>query len=111
VIGGGDLNAPVTSDSLKYIVEQGYLDAQETAEASPVGFPTEHGDPARSAEGVYVGRNGANGHNPVKEKFRQLDHVFYDPKRITVRRFDLDLSPEACRASDHHPIVADFDLR
>jgi len=28
-----------------------------------------------------------------------------------VKRFDLDISPKACRVSDHHPIIADFDFK
>jgi len=50
VIGGGDLNAPMSSQSLKYLVEHGYADAQATAEFSPRRFPTEHGDPVRISE-------------------------------------------------------------
>lgn len=110
VIGGGDLNAPVESGSLKWIVTHGYSDAQTSAEISPRYFPTEHGDPKRGPDGKYVGRNGANGHNRVSPKFRYLDHIFYDPGRIAARRFDVDISPLACRLSDHHPIVLDFDM-
>ena len=72
--------------------------------------PTEHGDPVRDAKRVYVGTPGIRGINRVEPKFQFLDHIFYDPKRIAVDRFDLDLSAEACGVSDHHPICADFRL-
>jgi len=107
VVGGGDLNAPLDSSSLKYLVDSGFADAQQSAVVSPRGFPTEHGNPIRYL-GAYVGRNAANGHNVVSPRFRNLDHIFYSPDRFTAVRFDLDISPLASRISDHHPIVADF---
>ena len=111
IIGGGDLNSPVESWALKYLLENGLADAQRSALISCRNCPTEHGDPKRDANGVYVGTLGIRGINRANPKFHFLDHVFYDPKRIAVDRFDLDLSPEACSVSDHHPAGADFRLK
>lgn len=110
VIGGGDLNAPMDSSGMKYLVSHGLADAQGTAKVSPRGYPSEHGDPVRDAQGAYFGRPAVRGINRVRPKSMYLDHIFYDPKRITVNRFDLDVSPEACSLSDHHPVCADFSL-
>lgn len=111
LIGGGDLNASLDSWAMRHLVGKGLADAQTTAAESPRDFPTEHGDPVRDATGKYVGVNGKQGVDRVKPQFRYLDHIFYDPTRISVRRFSLDISPEACAVSDHHPILADFTVR
>ena len=111
IIGGGDLNSPVESWTLKYLLDNGLADAQRSALVSCRNCPTEHGDPIRDANGVYVGTPGIRGINRANPKFHFLDHVFYDPKCITVDRFDLDLSAEACGVSDHHPICADFRMK
>ena len=111
IIGGGDLNSPVESWALKYLLDNGLADAQRSALISCRNCPTEHGDPLRDANGVYVGTPGIRGINRANPKFHFLDHVFYDPKRIAVDRFDLDLSAEACGVSDHHPIRADFQVK
>ncbi|MBO7721891.1 MAG: hypothetical protein J6T01_05750 [Kiritimatiellae bacterium] len=39
-----------------------------------------------------------------------LGHIFYDRSAVGVKRFDLDVSPEACSLSGHHPVIADFDI-
>lgn len=111
IIGGGDLNAPLESWGMKSLLSSGLVDAQRSAPLSARNFGTEHGNPERDALRVYVGTPGVRGINRVAPKFQILDHIFYDPKRITVDRFDLDISKEACGASDHHPIVADFRLK
>lgn len=111
IIGGGDLNAPMDSAAMKHLLGEGWRDAQCTAVVSPRGFPTEHGDPVRDLNGRYVGVNACRGINRCRPKFQYLDHVFYDPNRVTVERFDVDVSPKACSVSDHHPIIADFDVR
>ena len=111
IIGGGDLNASVESWALKYLLDNGLRDSQRSATVSCRKCPTEHGNPVRDANRAYVGTPGIRGINRVKPKFQYLDHIFYDPKRITVDRFDLDLSAEACDVSDHHPVCADFRLR
>lgn len=111
IIGGGDLNSPVESWALKYLLDNGLADAQRSALVSCRNCPTEHGDPIRDANGVYVGTPGIRGINRANPKFHFLDHVFYDPKRIVTDRFDLDLLPEACSVSDHHPVCIDFRLK
>ena len=111
IIGGGDLNSPMTEAGMKYLVGHGLADAQETAKVSPKDFPSEHGDPVRDAKRRYRGTNAARGHNPCRPRSWFLDHIFYDPTRIVVERFALDVSPEACGVSDHHPVITDFRLK
>ena len=107
IIGGGDLNAAMESDAMKSIVADGLADAQATAAVSPKEFQTDHYDPRRDAKGAYYGVPAVRG---MADKVWSLDHIFYDPATVSVSRFDLDITPEACALSDHHPIVADFDL-
>ena len=108
ISGGGDFNAAMESDAMKSIVADGLADAQATAAVSPKSFHTDHYDPRRDAKGAYHGVPAVRG---MADKAWSLDHVFYDPATVSVSRFDLDITPEACAFSDHHPIVADFDLR
>ena len=107
IIGGGDLNAAMESDAMKSIVADGLADAQATAAVSPKSFHTDHYDPRRDAKGAYHGVPAVRG---MADKVWSLDHVFYDPATVSVSRFDLDITPEACALSDHHPIIADFSL-
>ncbi len=107
ILGGGDLNCPNTSWAMKYLVEQGLRDAQDTATISPRGVPTNHNDPVRDSKGIYYGTFPVRG---TALKWNAIDHVFYDPKRVKVNRFMIDVSAEASSLSDHNPIVADYDL-
>lgn len=75
------------------------------------GIPVEGTPSGRGAKRRYRGTNAARGHNPCRPRIWFLDHIFYDPTRIVAERFALDVSPEACCVSDHHPIITDFRLK
>ena len=108
IIGGGDLNAPLESSAMKYLIASGLADAQDGATFSPKGVPTHHGNPVRDLNGVYRGIPAFRG-SVYRVQF--LDHIFYDPVAIEMNRFDMDFSLEACSLSDHHPIIGDFNIR
>ena len=108
IIGGGDLNTSMDSWAMRDLVKGGLSDAQETAVVSPRGVSTDHLDPVRDPNGNYVGVPAIRG---IPERLISLDHIFYDATRLTAKRFDIDMTPEACALSDHHPILLDFDLK
>lgn len=110
VVGGGDLNSPMDHQAMRYLLAHGLKSAQESAEVAPREFPSYHGFPLRTPDGDYRGVSGAREQNRANPKMLRIDHIFFDPSRIKVDRFDTDISPLACRVSDHHPIIADFRL-
>ena len=105
IVGGGDLNAPVTSSALAELKKLGWEDAQEK---SPDTDPraTWRDFPQRDASGVY---RGVQPENAKKKEW--LDHVFYDPDKVTPVKFALDRSQKALDVSDHSPVIFDFELK
>ena len=102
VVGGGDLNSPVTSSALKELKKLGWCDAQEK---SPETDPraTWRDFPERDASGVY------RGVQPEKAKKQEwLDHVFYSPEAVKPIRFSMDRTQQALDVSDHSPVIFDF---
>ena len=108
IVGGGDLNSPIESWAMKYLLDNGLADAQQSATVSCRTCPSFHSGPVRDANGAYVGIPAIRGFG---RGYLYLDHVFYDPTRIVADRFDLDMSAEACNVSDHHPLCVDFRMK
>ena len=104
VVGGGDLNSPVTSSALAELKKLGWCDAQEKApETDPRA--TWRDFPERDAKGVY------RGVAPEKAKKRMwLDHVFYTPESVKPLRFSMDRTQQALDVSDHSPVIFDFEM-
>ena len=104
VVGGGDLNSPVTSSALKELKKLGWCDAQEKApETDPRA--TWRDFPERDAKGVY------RGVAPEKAKKRMwLDHVFYTPESVKPLKFSMDRTQQALDVSDHSPVIFDFEM-
>lgn len=105
IVGGGDLNAPVTSDALAELKKLGWEDAQEKApDTDPRA--TWRDFPQRDASGVYRGVQPENA-----KKREWLDHVFYDPRKVRPLKFAMDRSQKALDVSDHSPVIFDFELK
>ena len=103
VVGGGDLNSPVTSSALAELKKLGWCDAQEKA---PKTDPraTWRDFPERDAGGVY------RGVPPEKAKKKQwLDHVLYSPDVVRPIEFSMDRTQKALDVSDHSPVIFDFE--
>ena len=45
------------------------------------------------------------------KKKEWLDHVFYDPDKVTPVKFAMDRSQKALDVSDHSPVIFDFELK
>ena len=104
-LGGGDLNAPVTSDALAELKKLGWEDAQEKAPDTDQRA-TWRDFPQRDASGVY---RGVQPENAKKKEW--LDHVFYDPRKVRPLKFAMDRSQKALDVSDHSPVIFDFELK
>ena len=105
IVGGGDLNAPVTSSALAELKKLGWDDAQEKApDTDPRA--TWRDFPQRDASGVY---RGVQPENAKKKEW--LDHVFYDPVRVRPVKFAMDRSQKALDVSDHSPVIFDFEVK
>ena len=104
IVGGGDLNSPVTSSALAELKKLGWCDAQEKAPATDPRA-TWRDFPARDAQGVY------RGVEPEKAKRRMwLDHVFYTPEGVKPIKFSMDRTQQALDVSDHSPVIFDFEM-
>lgn len=104
VVGGGDLNSPVTSSALRELKRLGWKDAQESTFGA-IKCKTWRDFPKRDAKGVY------RGVLPEKaERSMWLDHVFYTPATVRPVAFVLDRSQKALDVSDHSPVVFRFEL-
>ena len=104
VVGGGDLNSPVTSSALRELKNRGWKDAQESTFGAIKGR-TWRDYPVRDAKGVYRGV-------PPEKAARSLclDHVFYTPATVRPTAFMLDRSQAALDVSDHLPVVFRFEM-
>ncbi|MBQ6915274.1 MAG: hypothetical protein IJQ65_06095 [Kiritimatiellae bacterium] len=102
VVGGGDLNSPVTSSALSELKKLGWCDAQEK---SPETDPraTWRDFPERDASGVYRGVPPE-----MAKKQMWLDHVFYEPGAVKPLKFSMDRTQKALDVSDHSPVIFDF---
>ena len=108
VIGGGDLNESFdrSTTALGKFEQCGYADAMKDADVTDPR-PTEHGSPVRGADGKYRGVAGVKGGKDCC----WLDHVFYSPDSIRATKHAVVVDPDALDASDHSPVVVDFELR
>ena len=103
IVGGGDLNAPVTSGALAELKKLGWEDAQEKSPDTD-SRATWRDFPQRDASGVY---RGVQPEDAKKKEW--LDHVFYDPDAVRPLKFSMDRSQKALDVSDHSPVVFDFE--
>ena len=65
------------------------------------------GTPKRGADGKLHGVPG----NTEGPKRCWIDHVFYTPGSIHATRQSVVIDQDALDASDHSPVVVDFELR
>ena len=105
IVGGGDLNAPVTSSALAELKKLGWEDAQEKSPDTD-SRATWRDFPQRDASGIYRGVQPENA-----KKMQWLDHAFYDPCSVSPVKFAMDRSQEALDVSDHSPVIFDFKLK
>ena len=108
VIGGGDLNESFdrSTTALGKLEYCGLADAMKEADVTDPR-PTEHGNPERGKDGKYHGVAGVKG----GPHCCWLDHVFYSPDTIRATRHAVIVDQDALDASDHSPVVVDFELR
>ena len=107
VIGGGDLNEkPGTTAALGKFEALGYADAAKEADVVD-SRPSEHCDPVRGEDGKYRGQPG----DPARAGCCWLDHVFYSPDSIRATKHAVVIDQDALDASDHSPVVVDFELK
>ena len=104
VVGGGDLNSPVTASGLTELKRLGWCDAQETTPGADKRA-TEHGDPVRGADGCY---HGLPPDKADPKEVKWLDHVFYTPESVVPLKFSVDTDQAVLDISDHSPVIFDF---
>lgn len=105
IVGGGDLNSPITSSAMKELVKLGLVDAQESSPKTDKRA-TCRDFPVRDANGVY------RGVQPELAKSKAcIDHIFYSPEGIKPLEFAMDRSQRALDVSDHSPIIFDFIIK
>ena len=108
VIGGGDLNDlhPERSIALDIFEQCGFADAAKEADVVDPR-PSEHGNPIRGEDGKYHGRPGDKSNKICAE----LDRIYYTPDSIHAKKHAVVIDQDALDASDHSPVIVDFELR
>ncbi len=108
VIGGGDLNCNPGSLALETFRREGYVNAMEVAmeKTARSATRTYHGYPKQDENGQYHGTVAPPGRDKPEQS---IDHIFFIGG-IRVLRYDLDLDQETLDASDHSPVIVDFDF-
>ena len=102
VVGGGDLNATLTSPVLREIVRLGWFNALDATPGAFKGKTWREGL-ERDSTGTY------RGDLPEKSKrSSHLDYVFFAPGSIRPVAYRLDRSKRALDASDHLPVEFRF---
>ncbi len=107
VVGGGDVNSEPGSFAHVAFDRAGYDNAVAIAEKSD-GRPSEHGNPVRDATGVYRGKPGVS--RDVPKGSCWIDHVFLTRGAFRVLRHAVVIDQCALDASDHSPVMVDFEL-
>lgn len=102
---GGDLNSTEKSIAHAMLRSGGFMNA---ATAAPVRSPhcSHHGNPKRGDDGKWRGRPCA-GKNDTPE--RSIDHVYFT-RGVRPLRHEIIVEQQALDASDHSPVVFEFDL-
>ena len=109
VIGGGDLNEnfgshhPVVQSKF---ADYGFVNAKSEADVTDPRS-TLPGRPKRGADGKFHGVPG----NTEGPKRCWLDHVLYTPETIHATKHAVVIDQDALDASDHSPVIVDFELR
>ena len=104
IVGGGDLNASISSRVAHEWQHLGWCDARLTTDGAYRGKTWREGL-KRDCNGVYRGEMPE-----MSSKSSHLDYVFYAPGKIRPVAFRLDFSKQALDLSDHLPVVFRFLL-
>ena len=102
VVGMGDLNSPYALPTLDYLKVAGWKLAKEEAAISS-DVSSHHGDPVRGEDMRY------HGERTPKDFTESLDHIFYRGEMIPKWFIVVD-TQYALDASDHSPILCDFEM-
>jgi endonuclease/exonuclease/phosphatase family metal-dependent hydrolase len=108
IILGIDLNETDSGDSWKLLAAD-LADVGAAATESLVAAPSLRDGRAESSVAAPSLRDGRSATFPAGAPDRRIDAIFAD-RRIGVDRFAVVSTPEALRASDHLPLVADLSL-
>ena len=103
---GGDLNSTEKSIAHAMLRSGGFVNAASNADVrSP--HCSHHGNPKRGEDGKYHGSL-----RPAKDDTpdRSIDHIYYT-RGIHALRHEIVTDQTALDASDHSPVIVEFELR
>ena len=103
---GGDLNSTEKSIAHAMLRSGGFVNAASNADVSSPHC-SHHGDPKRGEDGKWHGSL-----RPAKDDTpdRSIDHIYYT-KGIHALRHEIVTDQTALDASDHSPVIVEFELR